>query len=112
MGSTFIPTQLPVATSTIQSPPSSIYALIQDASIRYEISFDKLYSTLKCESKLNPKAIGDHGKSFGVAQIHLPSHPTITKKQALDPVFAVNWSAKMFSQGKANLWSCYRALYD
>ncbi len=70
-----------------------------------------LLNTLKCESSLNPKAVGDHGTSFGVAQIHLPAHTDITKAEALDPLFAIDWAAKQFSEGHQNMWSCYTKLY-
>jgi len=29
--------------------------------------------------------------SYGLAQIHLPSHPKVSVEQALDPYFAVDW---------------------
>lgn len=67
--------------------------------------------TLKCESSLNPRAIGDHGNSYGIAQIHLPSHKDITKEEALDPEFAIGWTAYQFSLGNHNQWTCYRNLY-
>jgi hypothetical protein len=67
--------------------------------------------TLKCESKLNPAAVGDYGTSFGVAQIHLPAHPDITRAEALDPFFSINYAAREFAGGNASMWSCYRKLY-
>lgn len=70
-----------------------------------------LIATLACESKFNPASVGDHGTSFGVAQIHLPAHPEITKTQALDPLWAIDWTAKEFALGHQGMWSCYRALY-
>lgn len=63
---------------------------------------------LNCESTLNPNAVGDNGKSFGIAQIHLPSHPEITKEQALDPAFAIEYLAKEISEGNGGQWSCWR----
>lgn len=77
----------------------------------YDVSSTTMYNTLRCESKLKPTAIGDYGHSFGVAQIHLPSHPEVTRTQALNPKFAVEWTAKAFSQGRQRMWSCYRLLY-
>jgi len=49
--------------------------------------------------------------SFGVAQIHLPSHPTITKEQAINPLFSLNWMAEQWSQGNQWMWSCYNQKY-
>lgn len=63
-----------------------------------------------CESGLNESAIGDGGKSYGLWQWHLPSHPSITKEQALDPVWATERAAKYFVAGSENLWTCARML--
>lgn len=67
-------------------------------------------SVAKCESGLRPTAVGDSGKSYGVWQIHLPSHPDITKEQALDPEWATKWAANMFAKGYAHRWTCARIL--
>jgi hypothetical protein len=64
-----------------------------------------------CESQNNSKAIGDHGTSFGLSQIHLPSHKDISKAQAFDPNFAVEFMAKEMSKGNSKIWTCYRNLY-
>jgi hypothetical protein len=64
-----------------------------------------------CESNLDSSMVGDNGQSYGIAQIHLPSHPNITKEQALDKQFAIEFTAKQFAKGNAKLWTCYRKLY-
>lgn len=55
-------------------------------------------------------AHGPNGKedSWGLAQIHLPSHPSISRAEATDPVFALNWMADEFAAGRARQWSCYK----
>jgi hypothetical protein len=68
-------------------------------------------SVIHCESSGNPKAIGDGGKSYGIVQIYLPAHPDITKEQALDPEWAIDWMARQFSYGNARLWTCWRLLH-
>lgn len=50
---------------------------------------------------------GDREQSFGLVQIHLPAHPSISKDQALDPEFAVDFLAKSIKEGNARMWSCY-----
>lgn len=65
---------------------------------------------INCESSRNPNAVGDRGNSFGLVQIHLPSHPSITKEQALDEEYAIDFLAKNLSEGKGYLWTCYRML--
>lgn len=51
---------------------------------------------------------GVRENSWGAWQIHLPSHPTITKEQAQDIYFATEWSAEQWENGNASAWSCYR----
>ena len=50
-------------------------------------------------------------KSYGVAQIHLPDHPSITIEQATDPVFSIGFMCQMFAQGKAKMWMGYSKKY-
>lgn len=76
----------------------------------YGISYHELSATIGCESEWNPKAIGDGGKSRGIAQIHAPSHPTITDEQAFNAYWAINWTAKKFKEGDAWMWTCARNL--
>lgn len=46
---------------------------------------------------------GDREQSFGLAQIHLPDHPGVTREQAEDPAFAINFMAKNLGKVK---WYC------
>lgn len=64
--------------------------------------------TIKCESDFSISAVGDSGDSIGIAQINLPSHPEISKLQALEPEFSIEFMAKEFKAGHARLWSCWR----
>lgn len=66
---------------------------------------------ITCESSWNPASIGDFNHSFGLVQIHLPSNPSVSKEQALDPTFALNFITDKFIQGHQKMWSCYRILY-
>lgn len=49
---------------------------------------------------------GDRELSFGLAQIHLPANPTITRAQAEDPDFALQFLAKGLNAGEYWRWSC------
>lgn len=50
---------------------------------------------------------GEREKSFGLAMIHLPDHPTITYEQATNPDFAIKFIAREISAGRGWQWSCY-----
>ncbi len=87
-----------------------------EAYARYEakvngVNAEHLVETLRCEAHFKASAIGDGGNSYGLAQIHLPSHPSISKKQALDGYWAIDWTIKQFYEGNADMWSCWRKLY-
>lgn len=88
-----------------------VQQIIEHFAKQYNVSSERIINTLKCESSLNPNAIGDKGKSFGIAQIHIPSHPKVSIEQAKDPVFSAEFTAKEFSRGNAKIWTCYRILY-
>lgn len=91
--------------------PLTIPQLITHYAALYEVSETQLYKTLKCESGLYKDAVGDYGASYGIAQIHLPSHPNISKAQALDPDFAIRFAAKEFAAGNQSAWTCFRILF-
>lgn len=99
-----------------QTLPPVVYStttaedIITSYAIHYGISAGPLVATLRCESDFDSGAVGDHGSSFGVAQIHLPAHPEITEAEALDPLWSINWAAEQFAAGHADLWTCYRQL--
>lgn len=103
-----------------QSLPPVVYStttaedILRSYAIKYEINSDEFVATAKCESKFEAKARGDYENdiptSFGVFQIHLPAHPDITKEQALNPLFAIDWAAQQFADGRAYMWTCYRQL--
>lgn len=77
-------------------------------SDKYNVSASLMAKVIYCESSNNPNAVGDNGTSFGVSQIHLPAHPHVTKEQAKDIPFAVEFMAKAFANGDEWMWSCYR----
>ena len=102
--------QTATSTSLIYSTTTAPVIIAQYAS-DYGIAVQPLVDTLDCESDFNSNAIGDHGTSYGVAQIHLAAHPEVTKSEALDPLWSIKWAAQEFAAGNADLWSCYKRLY-
>lgn len=101
--------QAPTALA-VQQPPT-VEDVVQKFADQYHVSAQQMLSTMKCESSLDPDAIGDHGTSYGIAQIHLPAHPDITVEEAEDVQFSSEFMAKEFSLGHASIWSCYRIIY-
>lgn len=99
-----------------QTLPPVVYStttavdIITAYAAHYGIPAQPLIDTLYCESDFNPDAVGDNDTSFGVAQIHLPAHPEITKAEALDPLWAINWAAAQFAAGREHEWTCYNEL--
>ena len=86
--------------------------MISSSALKWNVDEERLRKTLFCESSLNPEAVGDGGYSFGIAQIHLPSHPEITKEQALNPEWSIDYIAEQFSKEKAKMWTCWRIYYQ
>lgn len=77
----------------------------------------QMLETIRCESGFvsqQSKYIrkdGTREPSFGIAQIHLPDHPSVTKDEAMDENFSVRWMAKKFKDGKMGWWTCWRDKY-
>lgn len=100
--------------------------LIYKAADHYKVSATTMMAIINCESQYSvsiqsqhtyhagnvPKGykVGDREQSFGLVQIHLPAHPSVTKEQAVDPHFAVDFLAKNMSAGRASMWSCYKTI--
>jgi hypothetical protein len=68
----------------------------------------QMQRTLFCESHYRNIKSRLPEESYGIAQIHLPSHPDITKEQALDPDFAIKWMANNWN----TKWYAYSRLND
>lgn len=74
------------------------------------ISYEKFSNLIESESKWNPNAVNEKTGDYGVVQINLKSHPTISKEQALDPEFALTWAANEIKGGREWQWTvcnCY-----
>lgn len=68
------------------------------AAQKYNVPLNLLYGIVQHESGWNYQIAGDNGQSWGLAQIHLPSWPAISKSMATNPVFALNWTAQKLQQ--------------
>lgn len=86
-------------------------SVIQLKAEKYGVSTTIMHAVVNCESGYQQFAVGDDGTSFGLVQIHQPAHPQITKEQAFDVNFSLDFLASNLSKGKGNLWSCYKKIY-
>ena len=86
-----------------------IFEEIEVAGKRYNVSTSTLHAVIKCESRYDRFALGDHGWSRGLVQIHGKYHD-VSDEEAYDPEFAIDFLAKHVSEGKGSLWTCYRKL--
>lgn len=77
----------------------------------YHLNQEHFLAVINCESHWEITAVGDKGLSHGLAQIYGPAHKEVTLEMSNDPFFSIAWMAKMWSEGKQNLWSCNRELY-
>lgn len=84
---------------------------IEKKAAEYGKSAARLKKIVKCESGYDTDVQSQHmlsygqEKSFGLAQIHLPDHPSVSYEEAIDPAFAIDFLAKNVDRVK---WSCDR----
>lgn len=99
--------------------PAEIQILASTTASDYHLNVSHFIRTFKKESagfvdvhiqSQYPDKSGPNGKenSWGVCQIDLDYHPEITKAEATDPVFCLDWSAQQWSAGHAASWSAWR----
>lgn len=110
------PSEAQIAPVAIEIPEYGYGELIPEIVIDELISRHatgyKAYAmkrTLWCESgfeNVQSRIVknGVREPSFGVAQIHEPSHPTITREQALDPEFAIKFMSDNWGKVKWYGW--------
>jgi len=72
--------------------------LIDAASKKYGIPDGLLYRLIKTESAFNPNAVNPKSGALGLAQIMLRWHPNVTREQALNPNFAIDYAGKYLAE--------------
>jgi hypothetical protein len=96
--------------------PDDVRGLLRDAAAEYGTSADRLIRVVSCETGATfaASAVGDHGTSHGLAQLHsgglLDSGPSSFYGRGFtnpyDAVQATRYIAWAFSVGLASHWSC------
>jgi hypothetical protein len=83
---------------------------VKAKATEYGVPFKEMWDTILCESGASTtiqsyhiRKDGTREPSYGLAQIHLEYHPTVTKEQAIDPDFAIDFMAKNWHKVR---WYC------
>jgi hypothetical protein len=91
--------------------PDDIITTIQDAAARHGVSPARLVQVARCESRLNPNAVGRLGEQ-GVFQLHpqgeLRTFYARGFSSPWDVAEAAEFTAQRFAEGAARAWSCAR----
>lgn len=87
---------------------------VEEMAIKYGVSAYQMAETINCESRWDPTIQSYHVRngvrenSWGIVQIHLTAHPNISKKQATDPYWSIEWMAQQFAKGNQRAWTCWK----
>lgn len=98
--------------------------IVQEKAVVYGVSASLMIAIIDCENrswtanlqsghyykKDRPKqglVTGQREQSFGLVQIHLPDHPSISYEQATNPTFSIEFLARELSLNRGRQWSCY-----
>jgi len=94
-----------------------VVPLIKKIAAEYGVSSHLMTELVRCESSFVSDvqsnyrySDGGREESFGLSQIHLRAHTTVSIEQANNPDFALRFMAKQISQGNAKIWSCYKII--
>lgn len=76
------------------------------------------YNIIKCENApleptlqsqiINKK--GEQEPSYGLAQIHQPSHPHIALRDSTDPDYSIKFVLSHVIDGEEDMWTCARKI--
>jgi len=91
----------------------TIIAKISLVASEYGVSSYQMKRTVECESSfrniqseiVNKK--GEREDSWGICQINLPSHPEVSKEQALNIDFSLEFMASEIAAGRDGQWYGY-----
>ncbi len=89
---------------------------IHESAKEYKVSENYMHKIIKCESNyvqdVQSRHIQSYGQelSFGLVQIHEPSHPSVSREEATNPEFAIDFLAENLSKGREGMWSCSRMI--
>lgn len=106
---------VPIAEAAVYDLTSTTTVASYVRQVEERDGLELFYETAECESRFENvqsriiQKDGTREPSYGIFQIHLPSH-AVTKTQALDPRFNIEWAAKEFKAGREWQWTCHRLI--
>ena len=83
-----------------------------DQPVRWEWASIRsvLRAVMRCESRFDPWAVGDKGRSRGLWQIHHGYNPTVSDSEAFGIRSSTRWAVQRILRGEGYKWSCFRRL--
>lgn len=98
---------VPVAEAApIDTSTSTLVAFAIEQAKANGLNVDHFVKTLACEDSFDVSLPPSPTHDYGVAQIHLASHPDVTMDEALDPYWSIAWAAERFGSNPY-MWNCY-----
>ncbi len=93
--------------------PSLRQIIVKSAQV-YGVKAPLIGAIIACESSNNPLAhkLSKVEDSWGLSQINLKAHKDVTKEEAIDPDFAVDYLAKNIKAGHASMWTCNAKVHN
>lgn len=89
-----------------------VVSIITSAAERYGVSAQRLIAVGRCESRLDPFAVGDSGNSVGLFQINAHGLRPLFFQWGYDDLWSAwqqaDFTARAFQAGLASHWSCAR----
>jgi len=90
-----------------------IEQLIIDTAEEYGVDPQKALAVARCESNLEVdvqsyhlRPDGSREQSYGLWQIFLPAHPTVTREMAIDPEWSTRWAMEHLKEDRWSMWTC------
>lgn len=82
-----------------------------DVSAKYGQDYDVMENVIQCESGFQTNTFSRGEISYGVAQFTPPTFSEYCSGSYVDPYAQLSCMGKMFHDGLAARWDCYRQLY-
>ena len=86
--------------------------LAEDIARKHGLNVYRFKKTIECESQWNRFAVGDQGRSHGLAQFYYPTRDWgIATSSAYDPEIALEIMASAWRRGEHRRWVCWSLLF-